>query len=278
MLPSYPALPGQSVQLWESIRSGIKGLLWFSVSAVQFRSPSLTTLQSGCPQTRHQWHHEVRRNRITTTCFQTVRREWRLSVSVVFYNNRIWKIMIWNTTSMLLIKNLLDLFFLQVHPGGLARGGDHYEGFLQPYAACDSGLCRPLLGSTLCPKGSAPVTWNCLHGSLYTVRIHKYTILCMFHSILVSVGNLLLSLSWLDWRRLLLFVYNYLWSIKCISLFYLFISAAIWVKKSWPYVKLSGLQTTRINMKTWFVWWGRLCLCWRERSEWVHPIFKADIP
>lgn len=75
---------------------------------------------------------------------------------------------------MLLIKNLLDLFFLQVHPGRLARGGDHNERFLQPYAACDSGLCRPLLGSTLCPKGSAPVTWNCLHGSLYTVRIHKY--------------------------------------------------------------------------------------------------------
>lgn len=91
---------------------------------------------------------------------------------------------------MLLIKNLLDFFYLQVHPGRLARGGDHYEGFLQPSAACDSGLCRPLLGSTLCPKGSAPVTWNCLHGSLYTVRTHKYTILCMFHSILVSVGHL----------------------------------------------------------------------------------------
>lgn len=176
-----------------------------------------------------------------TMCFQMVRREWRLSVPVVLYNIRIW-----NTTRILLIKNLLDLFFLQVHPGRLARGGDHYEGFLQPYAACDSGLCRPLLGSTLCPKGSAPVTWNCLHGSLYTVRIHKYTILCMFHSILVCVGNLnqkstsFLVMTEGDYCCLFTITSGLLIAFLCIHLFYLFISAAIWVKKSWPYVKLSG--------------------------------------
>lgn len=78
---------------------------------------------------------------------------------------------------MLLIRSILDLFFLQVHPGRLARGGDHYEGFLQPYAARDSGLCRPLLGSAFCPKGSATVTWNCLHGSLYTVRMQTQNLL-----------------------------------------------------------------------------------------------------
>lgn len=81
----------------------------------------------------------------------------------------------WIRTNVLLMKGL----FLQVHPGRLARGGDHDEGFLQPYAARDSGLCRPLLGSAICPEGSAAAAWNRLHGSLYTVRMQPYKIHCM---------------------------------------------------------------------------------------------------
>lgn len=55
---------------------------------------------------------------------------------------------------------------------------------------------------------------------------------------------------------------------QCLLLFF----SAISVKKSWPYVKLSGSQTTPTNMKTWFEWWERLSLCWRERSGWVQQI------
>lgn len=51
-----------------------------------------------------------------------------------------------------------------------------------------------------------------------------------------------------------------------------FLFSAISVKKSWPYVKLSGSQTTPTNMRTWFEWWGRLSPCWRERSRWVLQI------
>lgn len=58
---------------------------------------------------------------------------------------------------------------MQVHPGGLACGGDHHEGLLQLDTACYSGLCRSLLGSALCPQGSPTVVRYCLHGGLYTV-------------------------------------------------------------------------------------------------------------
>lgn len=37
-------------------------------------------------------------------------------------------------------------------------------------------------------------------------------------------------------------------------------------------MKLSGSQTTPTNMKTWFEWWERLSLCWRERSGWEQQI------
>lgn len=54
---------------------------------------------------------------------------------------------------------------------------------------------------------------------------------------------------------------------------------AISAKKSWPSVKLSGSPTTRTNTKTSSAWWGKLCPCWRERSEWVqhiaHPLCTA---
>lgn len=58
-----PAVSGQSVQPWESTGFGVKSLLWFSGSAVQFLQPGHKTLHSGHPQTRHQGHHEVDRNR-----------------------------------------------------------------------------------------------------------------------------------------------------------------------------------------------------------------------
>lgn len=68
---------------------------------------------------------------------------------------------------------LLPLFLpLQVHPGGLACGGDHHEGLLKPDAACDSGVCWSLPGSALSPQGSPPAVGYRLHGSLYSVRIH----------------------------------------------------------------------------------------------------------
>lgn len=81
-------------------------------------------------------------------------------------------IQIWIRTNVLLMKGI----FLQVHPGRLARGGDHHEGLLQPYAARDSGLRGPLLGSAFCPEGSAAAAWNRLHGGLYTVRMQPYQI------------------------------------------------------------------------------------------------------
>ena len=70
---------------------------------------------------------------------------------------------------------------VQVHPSGLACGGDHHEGLLQPDAACDSGLCGPLPGPALSPQGSPPVIGNRLHGSLHTVRIHT----CLFSEMFV---------------------------------------------------------------------------------------------
>lgn len=92
------------------------------------------------------------------------------------------------------------LLIFQVHPGRLARGGDHYEGFLQPYAARDSGLCRPLLGSAFCPKGSATVAWNCLHGNLYTVRMQTHKIHYIFYWEYWAAGIFLLQ-NMLHWRR-----------------------------------------------------------------------------
>lgn len=40
---------------------------------------------------------------------------------------------------------------MQVYLGGLACGGHHHEGLLQPDAACDGELRGPLPGSAVCP-------------------------------------------------------------------------------------------------------------------------------
>lgn len=66
----------------------------------------------------------------------------------------------------------------QVHPGGLAGGGDHHEGLLQPDAACDCVCCGPLPGAALCAQSPSPAIRHCLHGDLHKVcvsHIHART-------------------------------------------------------------------------------------------------------
>lgn len=69
---------------------------------------------------------------------------------------------------------------LQVHPGGLACGGDHNEGLHQPDAACDCRLCGPLFDFAVCPQSSSSVIRNRLHGHLHKVRMHTYHGFCSF--------------------------------------------------------------------------------------------------
>lgn len=148
----------------------------------------------------------------------------------------------WHTTLMHLILNFLSAC-LQVHPGGLACGGDHNEGLHQPDAACDCRLRGPLFDFAVCPQSSSSVIRNRLHGHLHKVRMHTYHGFCSF-------------LNYLSKRQMFC---NFFFSFSDTS-----------AKKSWPYVKQFGWQTTPTNMRTWFEWWERSSLCWRETSGWIQ--------
>lgn len=86
----------------------------------------------------------------------------------------------------------------QVHPGGLACGSDHYEGFHQPDVTCDGGLRGPLLDFAIRPQGSPSVIRNRLHGHLHTVRLHtchglqflKRNVVLQLHFVLKSSKHL----------------------------------------------------------------------------------------
>lgn len=73
-------------------------------------------------------------------------------------------------------------------------------------------------------------------------------------------GENLLPVLLLSWDFFFFLTYNN---------FYILSFSATSVKKSSQYEKQFGSLTTPTNMRTWFAWWERWSLCWRERSEWV---------
>lgn len=79
-------------------------------------------------------------------------------------------------------KNIITQSLLwQVHPGGLAGGGDHDEGLLQLDLACHCELCGPLPGSAFSAQSPPPAFGHSVHGDLHKVGVSdlQYDDICI---------------------------------------------------------------------------------------------------
>lgn len=115
----------------------------------------------------------------------------------------------------------------------------------------------------VCSYWELPVWWF-VHGEM----LPRQDLQCLF------LLYCLYSITFIVWHVLKSWTEPYSFKIISLIWFINFFSGTS-VKKSWPFVKLFGSQTTHTNMRTWFGWWERLFLCWRERSGLVSIFTKT---